>query len=204
MGSRKSCCVLVFVFAAFALTACAQTGVDVPELAALDQLILNYMNSYQVGGLAVAITRDGRLVFAHGYGIADKSTGERVQPDSLFRLCSISKTFAGADIARLAQEGRLDLDARVFDVLDHLRPPNGQWGDPRIPGITIRQLLHHTGGWDRMITPDPMLTKSTLLAASQATQSSYPPTAENLIRYMQTQPLNFSPGSGSRTRISDT
>jgi CubicO group peptidase (beta-lactamase class C family) len=114
------------------------------------------MAKYQIPGAAIAVAREGKLVIARAYGMADRERQTPVQPDSLFRLGSISKTFTAAAILKLAEEGRLDLDAKAFQILDRLRPPAGQSQNPRLQDITVRQLLHHTGGWDRDISGDPI------------------------------------------------
>jgi CubicO group peptidase (beta-lactamase class C family) len=71
----------------------AQTGTPVPDLQTFDQRIPALMAKWQVPGGALAIAKNGRLVFAHGYGLANVESGASVQPDSLFRIASISKPF---------------------------------------------------------------------------------------------------------------
>jgi len=71
----------------------AQTGLAVPELASLDRDIPALLSANHIPGGAVAIVKDGRLVFARGYGYAESATSQAFQPDSLCRIGSISKTF---------------------------------------------------------------------------------------------------------------
>src|SRR4051812_21719260 len=129
----------------------AQTGTPVPALSALDGVMQQALSRYSVKGGALAVVKDGHLIFARGYGLADAESQSPVQPDSLFRWCSISKTITAAAIMRLAQENKLDLDSPVFSILDQFAPYNGTWGDSRLRSITVRQVLHHTGGWDRTV-----------------------------------------------------
>src|SRR5258708_1316348 len=85
------------------------SGPPAPSLSAFDTVMLGLMSKWQIPGGALAITRDGRLVFAHGYGYADTVAMQPVQPDSLFRIASISKPFTAAAILKLIEQGKLQL-----------------------------------------------------------------------------------------------
>src|SRR5262245_39249302 len=135
----------------------AITGDAVPELAGLDAVMLRCLAEHGVPGAALAVAKDGRPVYARGFGWADLQTLTPVAPDTRFRLASVSKPTTGVAVLRLAQEGRLSLDERAFERLPvepHLAP--GARPDPRWQQITIRHLLNHTAGWDRDRSGDPM------------------------------------------------
>lgn len=168
------------------------TGQAVPGMASFDALIPALMKRWNVPGAAVAVVRDGRLVFARGYGYADVTEKEKVQPDALFRIASISKPITAAAILKLVEEGRLALDDAAFPLRPDLTPPPGATVDPRLNSITIRQLLHHAGGWDRNVSFDPMFRSTT---AAQIVGVPAPASAETVVRYMMGQPLDFEPGS---------
>ena len=87
-----------------------------------DCVILRLMQEYDIPGGAVAVVKDGRLVFAKGYGYADVDSYEQVQPDSLFRIASLSKAITAAATLKLVEDGLLELDTPVFDVLGRLEP----------------------------------------------------------------------------------
>jgi CubicO group peptidase (beta-lactamase class C family) len=88
-------------------------------------------------GLALAVVKDGAVVHAAGYGLADMR--ERpITPDTIFHLASCGKQFTGLGIAMLAEQGKLDLDDPVGKHL----PLLAAFG----PQVTIRRLLHHTSG----------------------------------------------------------
>ena len=154
------------------------------------------LSRYSVKGGALAVVKDGHLIFARGYGLADVEAQLPVQPDSLFRWCSISKTVTAAAVMHLVEQNKLDLDRPVFNILDQYSPYNGTLGDSRLSSITVRQLLHHTGGWDRLISSarDPVVADGAVRAA-QVTGSSFPPSLDTVIRYMLAQRLDFDPGS---------
>lgn len=172
------------------------TGIAVPSMESYDRIIPKLMLKYHIPGGAVAVVKDGWLVLARGYGLADKKRNQPVQPDSLFRIASISKPITAVAILKLVEEGRLDLDAKAFQILNHLRPPAGRTVDPRIPEITIRQLLQHSGGWDRKQSFDPMFDATLIrIKAARTVGAPAPASCETVIRYMLGEPLDFTPGS---------
>ena len=73
-----------------------------------------YRQRHRIPGLSIALSKDGRLVYAAGFGQANKSTGEEVTPDHLFRIASVSKPITAVAIMKLAEEGKLSLDQKVF------------------------------------------------------------------------------------------
>lgn len=110
-----------------------------------------------------------------------------MQPDSLFRIASISKPITAVAVLTLVEKGKLDLDAKVHDLLA-LGPPV----DARFQQVTVRQLLQHTGGWDRAVSFDPMF-RSVAIAKDQ--QVPPPAMPEQIVRYMLQQKLDFDPGT---------
>jgi N-acyl-D-amino-acid deacylase len=88
--------------------------------------------------------------------------------------------------------GKLRLTDRVFDVLElNEKSPPRAAVDPRWRQVTIDHLLHHTGGWDRDRSFDPMFETGKVAAF---TREPSPPSSAAIIRYMLTQPLDFDPG----------
>src|SRR5579884_4463716 len=79
----------------------AQTGTPVPSLAAFDQAMTQVMSQYNVPGGALAITANGKLVLARGYGFANTANNTPMQPDSLFRIASLSKPITATAILLL-------------------------------------------------------------------------------------------------------
>ncbi|MGD0013055.1 MAG: serine hydrolase [Bryobacteraceae bacterium] len=174
--------------------AVAQTGLPAGGFQDVDAVVQQLMATYQIPGVAVAIVKDGRLVLARGYGLADVGSAQPMQPGSLSRWNSISKTVTATGILKLVEQGRLDLEARAFDILSRIQPYNGVWGDPRIKSITVRQLLEHAGGWDSAISGDPIVSPLRDRIASTL-GGPFLPTGESMIRYMIAQPLDFDPGT---------
>jgi CubicO group peptidase (beta-lactamase class C family) len=170
------------------------SGSAVPGMGSYDQVITDLMRKHAVPGGAVAVMRDGKLVYARGFGYADVENKTPVQPDALFRIASVSKPITGVAIMKLVEEGKLELDDRVAPLIAHLTPAEGATVDSRWEQITIRQLLNHTGGWDRTKPNggfDPMFRPA---IAAAAVNAPAPASAETVIRYMKGMPLDFNPG----------
>ena len=182
---------LAFLAAVTAFAEPPSTGTVIPGMVSYDQLASTLLTKYGISGGAIAVAFNGRLVFARGYGYANKATGDLVQPDSRFRLASLSKPITSAAILLLLQRGKLSLDQRVFDILSY-EPLPGESADPRLATITIRNLLEHSGGWNRDTTFDPMFLP---VAIAAATGTPAPATTDSIIRFMMGKPLQFNPGS---------
>ena len=89
-------------------------------------------------GCALAVIRDGKIVYKRGYGMADLDHDLPITPASVFHVASISKQFTAASIVLLAEDGKLSLDDTVRKHL----PEVPDFGTP----VTIRHLLNHTSG----------------------------------------------------------
>jgi len=139
----------------------------------------------------VAVARDGRLLVARGYGLADVENRRPVEPDALFRIASLSKPITAAAILVLVEQGRLRLDSGALDLLGPIEPPPGKSLDPRLSRITVRQLLQHTGGFDRQASGDPMFRP---LEIARDLGVSPPASPEAVVRWMLGRPLDFEPG----------
>ena len=168
------------------------SGTAVPGMSSVDSVISALMTRWDIPGGAVGIVRDGRLVYARGFGYADVQARKVTAPDDLFRIASVSKPVTSAAILRLVEDGRLSLDAPAFALLPDLTRLPGAAVDPRLASITVRHLLEHSGGWDRALTFDPMFRPTEI---ANATGTPAPASADAVVRYMLGQPLDFDPGT---------
>jgi len=170
----------------------ASTSRPDPRLAACHEVLSEFFQRNQVPGAAVAITAGGRLVYAQGFGLADREQGQRATPASLFRIASISKPITAVALLQLVERGRLSLDDRVFEILKY-EPflVDGATFDERQRQITIRHLLQHRGGWDRNQSLDPMFQS---VPFAQLLQVPPPAKPEHIIRVMLGRKLDFAPG----------
>jgi len=112
---------------------------DVREFETLAQAVVE---GRKVPGLALAITHRGRVLSARGYGITDINSAEPVDAHTVFRLASLSKSFAGTLTGLLVDEGPLRWDSRVVDFL-----PTLQLSEPdAVERLTVADLLSHRIG----------------------------------------------------------
>lgn len=111
--------------------------------------MLEILENRSVPGASLAIAKDGKLILARGYGLANVEAGQPVQPTDLFNLASCSKPFTAVAILKLVEEGKVRLDDRVFDLLKEVKPPPKGQVDPQVLTITLRQLLQHSSGLER-------------------------------------------------------
>jgi CubicO group peptidase (beta-lactamase class C family) len=170
------------------------SGAAVPGMGSYDQTITDFMRKHAIPGGAVAVMRDGKLIYARGFGYADVENKVPVQPDALFRIASVSKPITAAAIMTLVEEGKLELDDRVGPFIAHLTPAPGATVDPRWEQITIRHLLNHSGGWDRTRPDGGFDPIDRPAIAAAAVNAPAPASSETLVRYMKGMPLDFNPG----------
>lgn len=161
--------------------------------APLDSAIEAFMLARNIPGAAVAVAKDQRLLYVRGFGWADREKRVATPANGLFRIASITKPITAVAILKLVEAGRLDLQQPVFDFIK-LDPivVKGKKSDDRLKRISIRHCLHHTGGWDRDKSGDPMF-RSRAIARAAGTRP--PAMQEAIIRYMLGQPLDFAPGA---------
>ena len=167
-----------------------QAGPDVPELSVFDETMRDFMVSHRVSAGSLAITYNGRLVFAWGYTWS-KADSPATQPTSLFRIASLSKAITSAGILKLVEENQLGLDDKFIDILP-FGTPEGQTMDPNLGKVTILHLLEHLGGWDRDTAFDPMFADKKI---SKALGTPLPVTQADIITFMNGQPLQYEPGT---------
>jgi CubicO group peptidase (beta-lactamase class C family) len=130
-------------------------------------------------GAALGIIKDGRIIYARGYGIASLEHTIPWTPQTVSRTGSISKQFIAMCIAILAEQGKLSLD-------DDIRKHMPDWHEYDGP-ITLRHLLHHTSGVREYLTLVELMGKPE--------GSGYVYTPKELARTLSRQKeLNFKPG----------
>jgi CubicO group peptidase (beta-lactamase class C family) len=112
----------------------------------LDGLVPQQIKHDDVAGVTISVVKDGKLLFAKGYGYADVKQKKPVSPqDTLFRPGSISKLFTWTAIMQLYEQGKLDLDRDVNTYLDFKIPD--AFGKP----ITLKNIMTHTPGFEEQV-----------------------------------------------------
>jgi CubicO group peptidase (beta-lactamase class C family) len=103
----------------------------------IDALAKDVLASGGAPGFAIAVVRDGAIVYAKGFGMRDVDARLPITPETPFAIGSISKQFTAAAVLALAQDGKLTLDDRLAKYEPHF---------PNAAAITVRQLLNQTSG----------------------------------------------------------
>ena len=164
-----------------------------PDLAAIDEMFQNFVDEHGAPGASLAISKNGKLVYARGYGWVDLENHQAVEPLSQFRVASISKPITAVVIMRLVELGKLKITDKVAELLPLSRylSDNGPLADSRWYDITIQHCLQHTGGWNREIGYDPMFQA---VEFAKELRIPAPAGAKDVIRVMITRPLDDTPG----------
>lgn len=109
----------------------------------LDGFMPQQIEHADIAGAVIAVVKDGKLLYAKGYGYSDVAKKAPVSPETtLFRPGSISKLFTWTSVMQQVELGKLDLDRDVNDYLDFKIPP--AFGKP----ITLRNIMTHTTGFE--------------------------------------------------------
>lgn len=112
----------------------------------LDGVVPLQIERNDIAGCVVVVVKDGKVLFAKGYGYADREKKEPVSAGAtLFRVGSISKLFTWTAVMQLVEQGKLNLDTDVNTYLDFKIPQT--FPQP----ITIRNLMTHTPGFEETI-----------------------------------------------------
>jgi CubicO group peptidase (beta-lactamase class C family) len=145
----------------------AQDGVS----SRVDEYIRSEMQAQQIPGLSLAVIKDGQIVLARGYGLANVEHQVPVKPETIFQSGSMGKQFTATAVMMLMEEGKLSLDDRITKYF-----PDGPeaWRN-----ITVRHLLTHTSG----MTDYP-----------QGFDMRRDYTEDELYQRIKTVPLAFQPG----------
>jgi len=126
-----------------------------------------------VPGASVIVIKDGKAVFAKGYGLADVESGTACAPNTNFRLASVTKQFTAMAVMMLAERNRLSLNEKLTDFFPEF-PDRGRT-------ITVRHLLTHTSGlidYEDVIpkgTTIPVLDRDVLRLLLQQDKTYFPP-----------------------------
>lgn len=124
----------------------APSTADADAITAARVVVRELISTHQIPGFSVAVARDGAIVWSETFGLADVEQRVPVTTLTRFRLGSVSKVVTAAGLARLVEEGRLDLDAPIQRYVPGF--PKKQWP------ITTRQLASHTAGIRHYLNTD--------------------------------------------------
>jgi CubicO group peptidase (beta-lactamase class C family) len=112
------------------------------------------MDAVGITGLSLAVIDNDKVVFSNSYGYKDKGGG-KINGETIFEACSLSKSFFAYLVYQLVEEGKLDLDKPIYEYWENGALKN----DPRNKAITSRMILSHCSGienWKDMNNPDSL------------------------------------------------
>ena len=161
----------LFHIAAIILFAFAPCLAQDAIIAKVDELVKAEMQKSKVPGLSLAVVKDGQIVLAKGYGMANVELQVPVKPETVFQSGSMGKQFAATAAMMLVEEGKINLDERISKYLGDVPET---WKN-----ITVRQVLTHTAG---MANDFPM----------KDYQQNF--TEDEILKRAEALPLEFQPG----------
>jgi CubicO group peptidase (beta-lactamase class C family) len=173
-------CALALVFT-FVVQLARASG-DAKFSADVDAVVRQEMKEQHIPGIGLAVVRNGRIVKAKGYGLANIELNTPVLPETVFEAGSITKQFTATAIMLLAEEGKLGLDDSIAKYFPE--------APPALKAVTIRHLLTHTSG-----IPDVSDGTDDTHGAKGAVDFHREYTEDELARAYLTQPLELQPGT---------
>ena len=165
-----------------AMIFCLYGGTALAQLPASEELgnrvdaIAKQMLTRPVAGISVAVARDGQVVIARGYGMANLEHSVVVTPETVFHIASISKNILAAVVLELVDEGKLQLDDDVTKYVPEA-PTQGRH-------VTVRQLLNHTSG-----------IYSFTSLPNAADNERFELTHDQVLGLIKDKPFDFEPGT---------
>ncbi len=159
---KKYLCAVTLV-ALFSTAHAAEVQPITPD--EIDTLVQKSIKAFKVPGIAVAVVKDDKVIYAKGFGVRSLNTHQKVDDHTLFGIASNSKAFTTAALAILVDEKKISWDDRVTDIIPEFKMYN-----PYVTGeFTIRDLLTHRSGLglgagDLMLWPeDNDMTRSEII-----------------------------------------
>ncbi len=111
-----------------------------------DGIIPQQLDRENIAGATVSVVKDGKILFAKGYGYSDVASKAPVSPEkTLFRPGSVSKLFTWTAVMQMHEQGKIDLDKDVNEYLDFKIP------DAFDKPITMKHILTHTAGFEEQV-----------------------------------------------------
>ena len=164
----------------------------------MDSVIERYLKRWEINGAQLVITRNDSLLYARGFGMADKERGIRMEPNMLMRFASVSKLITAVGIMKLQEMKKLKLNEKVFGEKGILRDTvyNNSIKDKRYYDITVEQLLRHQAGFNNY-AGDPVSSTRYIMMQNHL---KTPPDHPTLLKILLKRHLGYTPGEGKDTK----
>ena len=130
----------------------------------LDSRLKQLMTKPAMVGLAVGVVENGRITFLQGYGETLAGSGDRVTPQTVFRWASVSKGVAATMVAKLAEQGKINLQAPVANYAPDLKLPGGNEYRATVGDLLSHRLGLYRNAFDNKLEEgqDPHMLRSML------------------------------------------
>lgn len=169
---------------------------DCADIHDMDSLIKRYLKRWELNGAQLAIARNDSLLYAKGFGWANKELGIAMEPNMIMRMASVSKLVTAIGVMKLQEMGRLRLSDKVFGpkgILNDTAYTN-VIKDKRYYDITVEHLLRHQGGFTNA-AGDPMFSTRYIMMQNHLKE---PPNHRTLLRILLRRRLGYNPGTMQR------
>ena len=163
------------------------------EFLTTEKTVNAFLKRWSIAGASVAVAKDGKLIYARGFGYSDTASKAEAEPYSQFRIASISKLVTAIGIMKLQEEGKLSVNDTVFGprgILNDSYFENPK--DKRVYGITVAHLLSHEAGWSQLYG-DQMFMPTVI---AQAMGVKTPVDTKTIVRFALDKRLQYTPGKG--------
>ena len=167
-----------------------------PELQPMDSIIRRYLKRWEINGAQLAISRHDSLLYARGFGFADKDHQTPMEPSYIMRMASCSKLITATGIMKLRDMGRIKFSDKVFGphgILNDTFYVNSI-KDKRYFDITVEQLLRHQAGFTNYAGDAVFSTRYIM----QQNHLTTPPDHRTLLRIVLKRHLGYTPGTAQR------
>jgi len=134
------------------------------DYASLDQRLKRLMTKPAMVGMAVGVVENGRITFLRGYGETLAGSDDPVTPQTVFRWASVSKGVAATMVAKLAEQGKIDLKAPVANYAPDLKLPQGNEYRASVADLLSHRLGLYRNAYDNKLEEgqDPSVLRSSL------------------------------------------
>ena len=175
-------------------------GLSSERLERIGTAVQHEIDDKRIAGAVTMVVRHGRVAWFKSQGMMDREAGKAMQPDAMFRICSMTKPITSVAVMMLYEEGRFLLDDPVSKYLPEfknpkvlVKPAKGEpYSIPATKEITIRDLLRHTSGityqWNEDLGP---MYESAGVASGLL---QYDGTIGDSVKHLAGLPLLFNPG----------
>jgi len=175
-------------------------GLSPERLERIAGTVQRSIDDKRIAGAVTLVARRGHVAWFKAQGMADREAGKPMRPDTMFRICSMTKPITSAAVMMLYEEGHFLLDDPVSKYLPEFKNPKvlvkpasgAPYTIPATHEITIRDLLRHTSGityhWNEDLGP---MYKDANVASGLL---PYDGTIEDSTKRLAGLPLLFNPG----------